>query len=134
MFGLFSAGILSDDLGSNTVTPGIRLAGARILTENSAAGTAVGTLSVVGGTGVYTFTLTDSAGSRFQVAGTNGVNLQAGATNSDYETATSYNITVHADNGAGSTFDATFAIAILDVAEGGGSVTDDDWAAWQAAA
>jgi large repetitive protein len=100
--------------------------------ENSAQATAVGTLSVVNGTGTYTFTLTDDAGGRFQVAGTNGVNLQAGATNSDYETATSYDITVHADNGAGSVLDRTFTILITDVAEGG--VDDDDWAAWVAAA
>ena len=71
------------------------------LNENSAQGTAVGTLSVTGGTGTYIFTLTDNAGGRFQVAGTNGVNLQAGATASNREVAASYNITVHADiNGA----------------------------------
>lgn len=114
-------------------TPGIRLS-SNTLTENSAQGTAVGTLSVVGGTGTYTFTLSDSAGNRLQVAGANGVDLQAGATVTDYETATSHNITVHADNGAGSTFDRTFTIFVLDVAEGGAAVTDDDWAAWVAAA
>jgi len=85
--------------------------------ENSAEGTAVGTLSVSGGTGTYTFTLTDSAGSRFKVAGTNGVNLQAGPTASNYEVATFYNITVHADNGAGSVIDRVIAITITDVNE-----------------
>ena len=128
----FGLDYLPSRLGSGTIAPGIRLSGTT-LQENSAQGTAVGTLSVFGGTGTYTFTMTNSAGSRFQVAGTNGVNLQAGATNSDYETATSYDITVHADNGAGSTFDRTFTIYILDVAEGG-DITDDDWAAWTAAA
>ena len=103
--------------------PGIRLS-SNTLAENSAQGTAVGTLSVVGGTGTYTFTLSDSAGSRLQVAGGNGVNLQAGATVTDYETATSHNITVHADNGAGSTFDRTFTIFVLDVVEGSALLVD----------
>ena len=93
------------------------LLSAFIMPENSAEGTAVGTLSVSGGTGTYTFTLTDSAGSRFKVAGTNGVNLQAGPTASNYEVATFYNITVHADNGAGSVIDRVIAITITDVNE-----------------
>jgi hypothetical protein len=73
----------------------------------SAQGTAIGTLSVTGGTGTYTFTLTDSATNKVQVAGTNGVNLQAG---SAAASAGSFNITVHADNGAGSVLDRTFLI------------------------
>lgn len=95
---------------------GIRLT-AQTLAENSAAGTAVGTLSVVGGSGTYTFTLTDNAGTRFQVAGTNGVNLQAGATATNAEVSQTHSITVHADNGAGSTFDRVFTIFITDVNE-----------------
>lgn len=85
---------------------GIRLSGATF-SAGSAQGTAIGTLSVVGGTGTYTFTLTDSASSKVQVAGTNGVNLQAGSASAS---AGSFSITVHADNGAGSTFDRTFLI------------------------
>lgn len=87
------------------------------LPENSAQGTAVGNLSVLFGSGTYTFTLTDSAGSRFQVAGTNGVNLQGGATSSNAEAAPSYNVTIRADNGAGSIITRTVAIAIVDVNE-----------------
>jgi hypothetical protein len=87
---------------------GIRLSGTTF-TAGSAQGTAIGTLSVVGGTGTYTFTLTDSASNKVQVAGTNGVSLQAGATSSS---AGSFSITVHADNGAGSTFDRTFLITV----------------------
>jgi len=103
-------------LDSSGSSSGINLS-ALVLPENSADGTAVGTLSVSGGSGTYTFTLTDTAGGRFKVAGVNGVNLQAGATASNAEVATSYNITVHADNGAGSVFDRTFAITITDVNE-----------------
>lgn len=85
---------------------GIRLLGSTF-PESSAAGTAIGVLSVLGGFGTYTFTLTDSAGGKVQVAAPNGSNLQVGATPS---TAGSFTIGVHADNGAGSTFDATFVI------------------------
>jgi hypothetical protein len=89
-----------------TASKGIRLS-ASTFTAGAAQGTAIGTLSVVGGTGTYTFTLTDSHTNAVQVAGTNGVNLQVGATSSS---AGSFNVTVHADNGAGSTFDMPFLI------------------------
>lgn len=78
-----------------------------IFSAGAAQGTAIGVLSVKGGTGTYTFTLTDSHSSAVQVAGTNGVNLQAGSAASS---AGSFSITVHADNGAGSTLNATFLI------------------------
>lgn len=76
-------------------------------TAGSAQGTAIGTLSVSGGTGTYTFTLTDSASNQVQVAGANGVNLQVGSAASS---AGSFSITVHADNGAGSVLNRTLLI------------------------
>lgn len=88
------------------VSKGIRLS-ASAFPAGSAQGTAIGTLSVAGGTGTYTFTLTDSATNKAQVAGTNGVSLQAGSASAS---ASTFNVTVHADNGAGSTFDKTFSI------------------------
>lgn len=88
------------------VSKGIRLSNATF-TAGSAQATAIGTLSVVGGTGTYTFTLTDSHTNAVQVAGVNGVSLQVGSASSS---AGSFSITVHADNGAGSTFDRTFLI------------------------
>jgi hypothetical protein len=91
-------------LGGNT--RGIRLSASTFL-AGAAQNTAIGTLSVSGGTGTYTFTLTDSHSSAVQVAGTNGVNLQVGSASSS---AGSFSITVHADNGAGSTFNKTFLI------------------------
>jgi hypothetical protein len=93
-------------LGAGDIGVGIRLSNASFV-AGSAAGTAIGTLSVVGGTGTYTFTLTNNAGGKAQVAGTNGVNLQAGSVAAS---AGQFSITVHADNGAGSTFDQTFTI------------------------
>src|SRR6185312_16841118 len=98
--------------GSNK---GIRLS-ASTFTAGAAQGTAIGTLSVVGGTGTYTFTLTDSHSSAVQVAGTNGVNLQVGSASSS---PGAFNITVHADNGAGSTFDHSFLVTAVGV--GGGN-------------
>lgn len=111
-------------LGGALPSPGIRLAG-NSMSENSADGTQVGALSVYRGTGTYTFSLTDSAGGRFKVAGVNGVNLQASAINSDREVADRYNVTVHADNGAGSVFDATFAVFLIDVNEAAPVITSN---------
>lgn len=93
---------------------GIRLSNATF-SAGSVQTTAIGTLSVVGGTGTYTFTLTDSASSKVQVAGTNGVNLQAGSASAS---AGSFSVTVHADNGAGSTFDKTFLITAVGATTG----------------
>ena len=90
-----------------TGSPGIRLSNASFL-AGAAQGTAIGVLTVDGGFGTYTFTLTDSAGGKVQVAAPNGRNLQVGATASPVPA--SFSITVHADNGAGSVFDKTFLI------------------------
>jgi hypothetical protein len=100
-------GRMGAPLGRAGTSAGIQLSNSSF-TAGSAQGTAIGTLSVTGGTGTYTFTLTDSATNKAQVAGTNGVNLQAGSASAS---AGAFNITVHADNGAGSTFDRTFSIA-----------------------
>lgn len=91
---------------------GIRLSNSSF-TENAAAGTGIGLLTVEGGTGTYTFSLTDSAGNKVQLAGTNNRDLQVGATPSG---SGSFSITVHADNGAGSTFDKTFLISAIPAA------------------
>ena len=106
--------------GSVGVAEALILLSASTLEENSAEGTAIGSLSVSNGSGTYTFTCTDSASNKVKVAGANGVNLQAGSSATDYETATSHSITIHADNGAGSVLDRTFTITVTDVAEAGG--------------
>lgn len=109
-FGRLGAGF--GRLGSQAgAAKGIQLS-ASSFPAGSAQGTAIGTLSVVGGTGTYTFTLTDSHTNAVQVAGANGVNLQVGSASSS---AGSFSITVHADNGAGSTFNRTFLITATGV-------------------
>jgi hypothetical protein len=84
----------------------IQLSNASFL-AGAAQGTAIGTLSVSGGKGTYVFTLTNNAALKAQVAGTNGVNLQAGSAAAG---AGSFSVTVHADNGAGSVLNRTFLI------------------------
>jgi hypothetical protein len=102
--------MLGTDLGQHRASGG---AGGTInisagtFTAASAQGTAIGTLSVSGGTGTYTFTLTDSHANAVQVIGTS---LQVGSASS---TASSFSITIHADNGAGSTLNGTFLITAL---------------------
>lgn len=94
----------------------IRLS-ANTIAENSADGTAVGTLSISNGSGTYDFTLTDSASSKFKVAGTHGVNLQAGSSATDYEAATFHSITIQADNGVDPPTTRTLTIFVTNVVE-----------------
>ena len=84
--------------------PAIALSVATIA-DTAAVGDTVGILSVVGGTGVYTFTLTSNPGALFSITGTS---LQVAAA----LTAGSDAITIHADNGAGGTLDRAFLITV----------------------
>lgn len=106
--------VVSMQSGGGSSGPSIQLSAATF-TANAAQGTAIGTLSVVGGTGTYTFTLTDSHTNAVQVAGTNGVNLQVGSSPSG---AGSFSITVHADNGAGSVLNRVFVITAISALTG----------------
>jgi hypothetical protein len=87
---------------------------ASTIAENSAQGTVVGVLSVTdpdaGDT--VTFTLTNNAGNRFQIVGTS---LQAGSVATNYEGATSHQITVRATDAGGLTYDENFTITVTDV-------------------
>lgn len=89
---------------------GIQLSNATF-TVGSAQGSAIGTLSATGGTGTYTFSLTDSASNKTQVAGTNGVNLQVGAT---VATPGSFSITVTTTGGVPN-FTQAFLITVLSI-------------------
>jgi serralysin len=71
----------------------------------------------------YTYTLTDSAGGKFAINGDKLV--VAGALN--YETATSYNVTVRVTDSGNQTYDKTFTIQVTNVSPG--SVTDSNSAA-----
>jgi hypothetical protein len=98
------------------------------LTENSAEDTAVG--AVQDKTSGSTLTLIDTAGGRFKLSGTN---IVAGATPSDYEVATSYEITLretHPD-ASNSPRDTVIEVTILDDPDDTDTVPDafeaGDW-------
>lgn len=72
--------------------------------ENSALNTVIGTLSVSGGTGTYTYSLTSNPGTLFNISTTS---LRVTSTTI---AAGSYPVTILADNGAGSTVSRAFLL------------------------
>jgi hypothetical protein len=98
--------------GGGTATPRISLT-ATTIAEDAAVGDPVGTLSVVNGSGVYTFSITADPDSKFAI---DGSALELGAT-VDYETATTHSVTIEADNGVDTPLTRTFTIYVTDVAE-----------------
>lgn len=94
--------------------PQILLSAASIA-ENAATGSTVGVLSVVGGTGTWTFTKTADPDAKFVLAGTGGSNLNTAAA-LDYETKNSHSVTIQATNGT-DTINRTFAIGVTNVFE-----------------
>jgi hypothetical protein len=72
--------------------------------QNSAIGTVVGNLSVLRGSGTYTYTLTSNPGSLFQISGS-----QLQVANASIA-AGSYPITIHADNGVGGVVNRTVTL------------------------
>lgn len=97
--------------------PRMRMTNTQVV-ENVVSGTDVGALSVVFGSGSYTFSLLDDAGGKFALA---GATLQTNAT-IDYETNTFLNVVVRADNGS-SHFDQGFTIGVInDPTDDGGAV------------
>jgi hypothetical protein len=100
--------------GGNTRSVGPQiLISNRFQDENTAIGTAIGTFTVVGGTGTYTLTKTADPDSAFTLT----AGVLKNAIVFDYETATLHSVTIHADNGAGSTVDRTLTIGVNDIDE-----------------
>jgi hypothetical protein len=73
--------------------------------DNATIGTVVGTLSVVGGSGTYIFSLTLNPGGKYSISGTQ---LKVAAA----LTAGTDTITIHADNGAGSFANLTTTVTV----------------------
>ena len=88
-----------------------------VLTENSASGTFIGTLSTFGTTGTPVFTLVNSASNKIALSGTNNVTVQAGAANTDYEVTPSYSFIVSVTGVAPVLPNTTFQIVVTDVLE-----------------
>jgi hypothetical protein len=108
--GLISSSAL---VQAGPVVPKITLSSS-FVPENSAIGTLIGTLSVLKGSGSYTFTkISDPDG----IATLTGNQLKL-AKVPDFEDSTGHNVTIHADNGAGSIAEHTFLISIGNVLEG----------------
>ncbi len=72
--------------------------------ENSALNTVIGTLSVSGGTGTYTYSFQSNPGTLFNISGSS---LRVTSTTI---AAGSYPVTIRADNGAGSVIDKVFML------------------------
>jgi len=98
----------------------IRLSAVAIA-EDASIGATVGALSVVGGSGVYSFSITSDPDSKFDISGGNLITDAA----LDYETATSHQVTIEADNGVDTPLTATFTIIVTDVVEAGDEGTLD---------
>lgn len=84
--------------------PSIALSSATV-PSTASIGTTVGALSVVGGVGTYTFTLTSNPGGLFAISGSNLNVAAALSVGSDA-------ITIKADNGAGGVIVQPFLITV----------------------
>jgi VCBS repeat-containing protein len=95
------------------------ITGTLTISENSANGTAVGTVSGsdVDSGDTRTWSLTDSAGGRFAINSSTGAVTVANSSLLNFEASTSHNITVRVTDTAGATFDKVFSVTISDVAE-----------------
>lgn len=101
--------------GGGAPVPAIQIDNASI-PEDAEVGDLVGALSVVNGSGSYAFSLTDDAGGLFALNGGDDTLLEvAGAL--DFETTTSHQVTVEADNGVDTPISRDIVITVTDVAE-----------------
>lgn len=83
--------------------------------ENSAIGTLIGTLSVAGGSGTYSFTMTDDAGGLFALDNVDDTLLEV-AGSLDYESVDSHVVTIEADNGVNPPISRDITITVTDIA------------------
>jgi hypothetical protein len=83
----------------------------RSIAEDAGVGDTVGTLSVTGGSGTYTFTLTGDAGGKFALDGDDVEVADA----LDYDVATFHTIEVEADNGVDPVIVQTIRINVLNI-------------------
>jgi hypothetical protein len=94
--------------------PSIQLSDASV-DEDAGVGDLVATLSVSGGSGTYTFTLTDDAGGLFALDAVDDTRLEVAAA----LTAGTESITIEADNGVDPVLTRTIMITIESISTGG---------------
>lgn len=82
--------------------------------ESASVATVIGTLSVINGSGTYTFTITADPDSKFQIANDDELQVAAAL---DYETATSHSVTIEADNGVDDPITRSFTVFVSNVFE-----------------
>lgn len=81
--------------------------------EDAEIGDLIGTLSVVNGSGSYTFSITADPDSKFAI---DGSGLEVGAA-LNYDEATSHSVTIEADNGVDDPISRAFTISVTNVLE-----------------
>jgi len=105
----------------DVTTPTDTNTGTNTIAENATNGSTVGiTASATDGDGTnntVTYSLTDNAGGRFTINANTGVVTVVDGSLLDYETATSYTITVQAGSSDGSIATQTFTIVVSNVNE-----------------
>lgn len=106
---LFAASLLALSAAS-TPAPTIVLS-ANTVAENAAIDTVIGALSVINGSGTYTFTITADPDNKFDIATANLITDAA----FDYETATSHSVTIQADNGIDPPFTQVLTVNVSNV-------------------
>lgn len=116
---LFSPGSIWRMAGGGASSAQILLSSTSI-NEDASVGDLVATLSVVNGSGSYTFSITADPDSKFVLDLVDNTRLELENT-LDYETATSHQVTIEADNGVDDPISRTIPITVNDVAEGGGT-------------
>lgn len=99
--------------GGSTFEPELRISDTSI-DEGATTGRVVGTLMVLNGSGSYTYTITSDTDSKFAISGSDLVTAAA----LDYETKTSHNVTIQADNGVDTPISQAFVIEVNNVIEG----------------
>lgn len=99
--------------GAGSLDPELELS-ATAIDEGATTGRVVGALSVSNGSGPYTYSITADPDSKFAISGSNLVTSAA----LDYETKTSHNVTVEADNGVDDPVSQAFVIQVNNVIEG----------------
>lgn len=108
-------GLTSRAAAGGTIAASVMLDSASVA-EDANVGDLVGNLSVVGGSGSYTFSITADPDSKFQLDGGDDSILEVGGA-LDYETATSHTVTIEADNGVDDPISRQFTIQVTNVVE-----------------
>ena len=109
-FGRMGAGGIPDPITRILITN-------TTIAEDAADNSVVGVLSVINGSGAYTFSITADPDNKFAIANDDELQIDELL---DYETATSHSVTIEAA-GTGGPFTRTFTITVTNVAEGCGN-------------